>query len=770
MRSATVLAALLFFSPLVAFAQELPQPTTDDLWDISQGTVVTSNSPLYPGFHAENAFGDTNGPLGSGNLIFADHQPVETVHSIEWRTTQPITLEKFRLFAVHRTSRPLNSGCTFPDARVRGFKYFRLYAKTENGDWQQVYELDPIVNGHYKIANEEYQGVLEYDRPTGREPFLHEGVVAPIYAQEFKAEFIQGGDPTDGTQCSLWRNETGPRVVELDGFGSTEPPQPEAPEPIVIVPGMIVPLNLKVTFGDATEGGTWDFAPTTRELYQGLLDRLAAKGFVENENLFIAHYDWRKSISFSADTYLKPVIDQAKAATGNDKVNIVAHSMGGLVSRAYVQSAGYEDDVDQIITLGTPHLGAADAYLAWEGGQLPERWDPGLKVYIRLVESALRVSHAQVLPRPLSFREFFPSLRDLLPPQQFVDRLNVPLSIADMAAENPFMQFLVNTADRLADHGVRVATIAGDSLPTLGHIAVSSERSLVDVALERWRDGHPENEHPSPDSTAGDQTVLLSSAHFGSHNTTLSNVKHDQLPEAAQDTVLAALGLDTADRLITYNEPDTIVGTVVLSPVVPSITGPDGNTITCDTSKQINNTYCVVDEADLNSPKLVVVADPEPGTYKLTLTGIASGPYHAVTCYADNDDDVCTQQTGTTTAEQVDSTTFSLDGHSFAPPVVNTVNAMCQFKETIQELKADHLTPPAYNLQGLGTALCNHAQQWQRAVDERGNEHQQTKKQNDKMMETFRHFSSEFFVHAENGYLDATAIQQLQSLFNANDL
>jgi len=46
------------------------------------------------------------------------------------------------------------------------------------------------------------------------------------------------------------------------------------------------------------------------------------------------------------------------AATGQDRLVIVAHSMGGLASRAYLQAHG-DAAVAKLITLGTPHHGTA---------------------------------------------------------------------------------------------------------------------------------------------------------------------------------------------------------------------------------------------------------------------------------------------------------------------------------------------------------------------------------------------------------------------------
>lgn len=55
-----------------------------------------------------------------------------------------------------------------------------------------------------------------------------------------------------------------------------------------------------------------------------------------------------------------PLVERAvealRTATGADKVIIVAHSMGGLVARAWMRACG-TDKVARVITLGTPHHG-----------------------------------------------------------------------------------------------------------------------------------------------------------------------------------------------------------------------------------------------------------------------------------------------------------------------------------------------------------------------------------------------------------------------------
>ena len=69
----------------------------------------------------------------------------------------------------------------------------------------------------------------------------------------------------------------------------------------------------------------------------------------------------------SIDNYVDPVarrIDEVLAATGAGQVILVGHSMGGLVSRAYLQRYGAAR-VARLVTLGTPHHGSVLARLGF---------------------------------------------------------------------------------------------------------------------------------------------------------------------------------------------------------------------------------------------------------------------------------------------------------------------------------------------------------------------------------------------------------------------
>src|SRR3989344_3619693 len=62
----------------------------------------------------------------------------------------------------------------------------------------------------------------------------------------------------------------------------------------------------------------------------------------------------------SIDAYAKrldDVVESVKYRTGRSKVNIVSHSMGGLVARDYIKNFGGDASVNKLIMIGTPNHG-----------------------------------------------------------------------------------------------------------------------------------------------------------------------------------------------------------------------------------------------------------------------------------------------------------------------------------------------------------------------------------------------------------------------------
>ncbi|MBI1318293.1 MAG: alpha/beta fold hydrolase [Candidatus Hydrogenedens sp.] len=67
------------------------------------------------------------------------------------------------------------------------------------------------------------------------------------------------------------------------------------------------------------------------------------------------------------------------------EVDLVCHSLGGLVARTYLQELGGARRVDRCITLGTPHLGTYNAY--WLANRVGREMRPGSVLLRRLEQS-----------------------------------------------------------------------------------------------------------------------------------------------------------------------------------------------------------------------------------------------------------------------------------------------------------------------------------------------------------------------------------------------
>src|SRR3989344_5194664 len=91
----------------------------------------------------------------------------------------------------------------------------------------------------------------------------------------------------------------------------------------------ISPTNILVNIGD------FDF-------FSGLINQLSV-----NQEVVSFPYDWRLDVQLSA-ARLRDKIDQIKSEVGTDKVDIIAHSMGGLLVKKYLKDYG-GDSVNKFV-------------------------------------------------------------------------------------------------------------------------------------------------------------------------------------------------------------------------------------------------------------------------------------------------------------------------------------------------------------------------------------------------------------------------------------
>lgn len=85
----------------------------------------------------------------------------------------------------------------------------------------------------------------------------------------------------------------------------------------------------------------------------------------EGYKVFVADTDGFGSVEHNAEQ-LRDYINRVLILTGAEKVNIIAHSKGGLDSKYMITKLGMEDKVASLTTLCTPHRGSIIASKIWD--------------------------------------------------------------------------------------------------------------------------------------------------------------------------------------------------------------------------------------------------------------------------------------------------------------------------------------------------------------------------------------------------------------------
>jgi pimeloyl-ACP methyl ester carboxylesterase len=134
--------------------------------------------------------------------------------------------------------------------------------------------------------------------------------------------------------------------------------------------------------------------------YDDLIGLLRDLGFEDSRTLFTFPYDWRLSNFETAKRFDEFVMNTSALREGN--FDIVAHSMGGLVTRIWMAEHGGASKVHKVIYLGTPFLGSMNSLDTISNG-----WGS----FANLVAGGLSTIRRTTLSFP-SIYELFPTYPD----------------------------------------------------------------------------------------------------------------------------------------------------------------------------------------------------------------------------------------------------------------------------------------------------------------------------------------------------------------------
>lgn len=416
-------------------------------------------------------------------------------------------------------------------------------------------------------------------------------------------------------QQNYWGGPNGPNQtgadtvsgsVDYSNWLSSCPPlaSPSPKTPVVMVPGMGGSWNTEALLGGGT-GGTWKKTPFVK-VYDNLKNTFLNAGYEEGVNYFEWYYDWRRPVGELAGQ-LQEFIDTTVLTGPGTKVNLIGHSLGGVVSRAYGQLTAGEK-LNQLVTAGSPHAGAIPAYLLWSGAQLKEgnNWETlGLDLYLHL--------HGKEYASPVTaVQNLSPSLKDLLPLFNFAkNSAGAEIPVGTMTAINDYLSTL---SFNLFD------TIAGQNQQTIEWLKLGN-RSLTDRLLNRWPDGRPANYKYTAN---GDKTVLTKSALIDGADQISLDLNHQDLmqTETGIDAILESLGVGAVPQ--TGNEQpefNPALFFLLHSPAEITVTAPGGGQAGFGIASPIPNAFYSPED------KLLLIYNALAGNYQTEITGSGDGQY-----------------------------------------------------------------------------------------------------------------------------------------------
>lgn len=437
---------------------------------------------------------------------------------------------------------------------------------------------------------------------------------------------------------------------------------------------------------------------------EGLINEFQNQGYTENENLFTFPYDWRYGVSGkygdgkTNSDLLAQKIQDILTQTGATKVDVVAHSMGGLIVKKYVAEHLANPHIGKAVFVGVPNTGAAKAVKVFLQG---DNLDIKLLKVPFLSQDEIKKITAN-----------FPAVYDLLPSQKYYDIKGSFVTVVDQGSPlNPFdtttkqltygdfsnfittdhslnATAMVNAISLhtqsfddfdLRTAGVDVYAIDGCKAGTIGTITENRYQTVL---------GRPVTEYMAPKFTPGDDTVPLESSTNlpidQSHKFYVLSGSHGKL--LSQDgsrqqivNIIAGSTLEVKPSLITQDIANCKLNgkaIYVFSPVAIWATDSAGNQTGVMADGSVVNDIPNADIEIFGDHKFLYLPKGEGQTYNITMHGTGSGTY--------------TLDSQTISANQVQST----EVFSNLPVTANLTGQVNLGNQTTLTVQQDALSQP----------------------------------------------------------------------------
>lgn len=380
---------------------------------------------------------------------------------------------------------------------------------------------------------------------------------------------------------------------------------PSTKPKVVVIPGLGASWNSLGVLGVSDPALKWKI-PAFVNVYDNLINTFIGNGYQLNKDLFVWGYDWRPSIaqiSTTFDSFIQETMVE------DDEIILIGHSLGGLVARWWYQDHGNDSRIKKVISLGSPHWGAVDAYQAWNGGSVDGRgWSSVLFNLLILLNRDLTETNISVVQRVA------PVVSDLQPTFDFAYRNNQLLPYTSMVNYNSSLD--AKNSQFNGSPLVNLETIIGTGFATNQFINLGP-RSFFDQRLGLWPDGRP---MLLGKTNYGDGTVLSASSRLGQKYWEL-NSGHGELPTLAINHIMSVLGLGETSLTSNDNFSDKLIF-YIASPAYLKINCGQADILSDEMG------FVVVSRNDINGQcSLEVIPIGAGGDYKLLVSNTTNGDW-----------------------------------------------------------------------------------------------------------------------------------------------
>jgi len=396
----------------------------------------------------------------------------------------------------------------------------------------------------------------------------------------------------DGNELWVYGAYPNDSSVDIGVFSINQIPAPAYP--IIIIPGMFASWN-----GDAllhnsqVSFDSWKMNSSVSE-YSSLLQTLQNKGRVLDTDVFLFPYDWRKSITKSAQDLNSYISQKIWSSKKYQPVQLIGHSLGGVVGRTFVDM-NPDKPIKQLVTAGSPHLGAIQSYKPLMAGEI-DRENTLMWLAEKLI---LNLNKTLVESDKSTILRMLPVLSDLVPSFSFL-KDESGQAVTSTVQNSLLMSYPIQTNPLIPQFFI------GSNAYQMNVGYVLGNRTPTDVLFDVYANGHP----ISSWKDKGDETTIFKSSL--NQASPIPQANHGEIiyGKEAIKTILSKLNISAQDSEIPEGK-----ATSIFPAIFSFIQSPA--TIT-------------IDHAGTSYPEIdgkIHIQQAENGTYDLTVTGQSQGEY-----------------------------------------------------------------------------------------------------------------------------------------------